>query len=328
MYGSIGAGKTNIINQVFFNINTPKKIRLHFYDFINLIHSNNNDYQKLFNYKKYHIIFLDEFHISDIASAMILSKILEYFFKQNISLIVSSNYAPDELYKNGFLQERFTPARNLLKKYLQIISLNSALDYRTLSNQNILKQPNNDNHTNLLLDYFNQDKLYTICNDIQIQRNKCIKIFAILKQYLIDTKQINSLNKTLSLTRTTDKIEKTQQIEINQRHIRYLDKFENIIIFEFNELCKKHLSYMDYLQLSKLYKYFIIYDLYVLSIDNKDIARRFTLLIDVLYDSNCKLIIYSNSHIENLYIVGDFANEFLRTKSRLLEMTTIQYFFK
>ena len=87
-------------------------------------------------------------------------------------------------------------------------------------------------------------------------------------------------------------------------------------------------SQLDYLELVQKFKWFIISDIPLLTIDKKNFARRFTWLIDILYDSNSKLALSTTVPLRDIYSQGDFANEFERTISRLEEMQTHEYLEK
>lgn len=117
IYGSFGGGKTMIMNQLYNSIATHKKLRLHFHKFMdniqkqltNLTKNNPSTIEYIAkNFaKNYKIIFLDEMHVNDITNAMILNNLLSNLLKKGIYLIISSNYLPDNLYKDGLMRERF-----------------------------------------------------------------------------------------------------------------------------------------------------------------------------------------------------------------------------
>ena len=80
--------------------------------------------------EQYRVICLDEFHVMDIADAVILHTLLRGLFEQGVTLITTSNRAPDDLYKNGSHRERFLPAIELLKQNTRVYHLDNDRDYR------------------------------------------------------------------------------------------------------------------------------------------------------------------------------------------------------
>jgi len=82
--------------------------------------------------RRYRLICFDEFHVSDIADAMILGRFVEQAMDRGVQFVMTSNYAPDDLYPNGLQRERFLPAIELLKKRLDVIPVDNGTDYRRL----------------------------------------------------------------------------------------------------------------------------------------------------------------------------------------------------
>ena len=295
IYGDVGRGKSMIMDALFYHINTPQKLRIHFHQFMQMIQTQMNELNSDTNRinticanlaKKYKIIFLDEMHVSDIANAMILRNLFDGLFNEKIHIITSSNYAPDSLYQGGLQRDRFLPAIALIKQRLNILSLNTNTDYRLVNAQ------------------INQ--LFFI-NDPQSE----IKLKQIFDKF--------STNKDTN---------KNKHIEINSRHIQYLLTSNKIIWFDFKTICGDRRSQIDYIELIKQFDWIILSGIDKLTTENQNIARRFTWLIDVIYDNNTKLAISSKCNLSEIYLEGDFINEFNRTLSRLSEMQTIEYLHK
>ena len=80
--------------------------------------------------KKYRLICFDEFHVSDIADAMILYNLLRALFENGVSFIMTSNYAPDTLYPDGLHRDRMLPSIALLKNKLDVLNVDAGTDYR------------------------------------------------------------------------------------------------------------------------------------------------------------------------------------------------------
>ena len=134
LHGSVGTGKTFILNLFIQNIKKAKKI--HFNHFMINLHAyinNNKNNSALENYikdyaKNYSIIFIDELHIFNIVDALLIKKIFIFFEKYKIFIIISSNFHPDELYKNGLQRNDFLPFIEFIKKDFAIIYLQNLIE--------------------------------------------------------------------------------------------------------------------------------------------------------------------------------------------------------
>ena len=72
----------------------------------------------------------DEFHVSDIADAMILYNLMQALFNRGVCFVITSNYPPDGLYPDGLHRDRMLPAIDLLKSKLDILNVDAGIDYR------------------------------------------------------------------------------------------------------------------------------------------------------------------------------------------------------
>ncbi len=121
--------------------------------------------------KDFDIIFFDEFQITNIADAMILGKLLEQFFSNNIFIITTSNAKPDDLYLGGLQRDQFLPyIENIKSNNVLVYSLNSGKDYREL--------------------YLNKQNRFFIVKDPQTKKNFNQVLFAVLSGKQFATKEI------------------------------------------------------------------------------------------------------------------------------------------
>ncbi len=293
IYGDVGRGKSMIMNSMVHATATSRKLRRHFHEFMRDIHNQlsnlsiNEPIKHVVKQLKqqYDIIYLDEMHVSDIATAMIMKNLLEEMFANNIYVVTSSNYHPDNLWPNGLMRERFLPAIETIKHWLNIACLNSNQDYRLL----------NESFNNLF-----------IVN--QIDSNK--RLEQIFQSIVLDNEVYSGC------------------IKICNRELPTVKYTTNCVWLDFSVICGNMRSQLDYIEICKNFTWIIISDIYQLSVEQKDVARRFTWLIDILYDENRKLALSSSISIDQIYLDGDFANEFTRTISRLEEMQTHEYLEK
>ena len=137
LYGNVGVGKTLILDHIFNELDVKKK-RSHFNEFMvefhNFRHKKKGSssiitFVKDFR-KKYKVLYLDEFQVTNIVDAMILGKLFEVIFKENIKVILSSNTKPNELYKDGLQRDQFVPFIELIEKNSIQKELKLYNDYR------------------------------------------------------------------------------------------------------------------------------------------------------------------------------------------------------
>ncbi len=144
LYGNVGVGKTMILN-FFFEIVNKKKLRKHFNEFMLNFHDfvhkrkekneNNVINQFVKDLKsKASLIYFDEFQVTNIVDAMILGKLFDQIFKQNIKIIVTSNTKISELYEDGLQREQFEPFIKIMQDESYEYELKIDDDYRKSNN--------------------------------------------------------------------------------------------------------------------------------------------------------------------------------------------------
>lgn len=291
-WGGTGRGKTWLMDSFYECVNFPEKNRLHFHRFMRDIHYQLNELPKTSDplkiiakqwADKYRLICLDEFHVSDIADAMILAGLLQALFKLGVTLVMTSNIPLDNLYKNGLQRERFLPAIELLKQYSTEISLGKGKDYRI----GLLKQ-----------------------HDVY---------------HVLGNEQGESLLRTQFEALANVAPKNHREIEINRREFHYQAWANELIWFDFDELCVKPRSANDYLDIAKSFHTVFISNIPCMGENKDDVAKRFVHLIDALYDKRVKLIATAEVQADQLYHGRLVTFEFKRTVSRLNEMTSQDY---
>ena len=139
IWGGVGRGKTFLMDGFYHCLPYRRKRRIHFHHFMVEVHQG---MQQLAHErdplialaerigKETRLLCLDEFHVDDIADAMILGRLLQALFARGVVLLTTSNQAPDDLYPHGLQRQNFLPAIALLKRELKVLHLDSDMDYR------------------------------------------------------------------------------------------------------------------------------------------------------------------------------------------------------
>jgi cell division protein ZapE len=139
MWGGVGRGKSFLMDSFYSVVPVVRKTRLHFHEFMRSVHRQLDELKGIANpldevarkiARKYRLICFDEFHVSDIADAMILYNLLNALFDNGVSFVMTSNYQPDDLYPDGLHRDRMLPTIALLKSKLDVINVDAGTDYR------------------------------------------------------------------------------------------------------------------------------------------------------------------------------------------------------
>ena len=141
-YGKVGVGKTMLLNFVFERLKI-RKHRQHFNEF--MINFHNFRHEKKDNNtitafvkelkKRYDLIYLDEFQVTNIVDAMILGKLFEVIFEEKIKIIITTNTQLHELYKDGLQRDQFSPFISVIENFSIQKELQIKDDYRTKNNE-------------------------------------------------------------------------------------------------------------------------------------------------------------------------------------------------
>jgi len=141
LWGPVGRGKSFLMDAFYLCVPLVRKRRVHFHHFMREIHRELDELKGTEDplgavaertAKRWRLVCFDEFHVSDIADAMILGRFLEQVMARGVEFVMTSNYHPDRLYENGLQRERFLPAIELLKEQLDVVEVDGGTDYRRL----------------------------------------------------------------------------------------------------------------------------------------------------------------------------------------------------
>ena len=139
MWGGVGRGKSFLMDSFYSVVPLVRKTRLHFHEFMRDVHRQLDGLKGIADpldevarriAKKYRLICFDEFHVSDIADAMILYNLLKALLDNGVSFVMTSNYQPDTLYPDGLHRDRMLPTIKLLNERLDVMNIDAGVDYR------------------------------------------------------------------------------------------------------------------------------------------------------------------------------------------------------
>jgi cell division protein ZapE len=139
VWGGVGRGKTWLMDLFFQSLPFRDNQRSHFHRFMQSVHDELKKHKEQADpldlvadriAQKARILCFDELFVTDIADAMLLGNLFRGLFKRGVTLVATSNVAPDDLYKEGLQRARFVPAIRLLKEHTQVVHMDGGADYR------------------------------------------------------------------------------------------------------------------------------------------------------------------------------------------------------
>jgi cell division protein ZapE len=138
-WGGVGRGKSFLMDCFFAAVPYDRKRRVHFHAFMREVHeslrAHRNESDPLAKVaariaRETRLMCFDEFHVSDIADAMMLGRLMQALFDAGVLFCITSNYPPQGLYPNGLQRELFLPTIDLLCRRLDVIEIDAGIDYR------------------------------------------------------------------------------------------------------------------------------------------------------------------------------------------------------
>jgi cell division protein ZapE len=291
LWGGVGTGKSFLMDLFFAVVPVKRKTRVHFHEFMRSVHRELDDLKGTENpldevaerlASHYRLICFDEFHVADIADAMILHRLLSRLFELNVGFVMTSNYPPDGLYPDGLHRDRLLAAIDLLKQQLDVLAVDGGIDYR---------------------------------------KRAMLRIDA----YLTPGGAASDAVLQAAFERIAETDDDDPVLEIEARRIRARRRAGGAVWFDFAVLCGGPRSQNDYLEIAAQFHTVLMSNIPRMSAGQASEARRFTWLIDVLYDHRVHLIASAEGPPEQLYVAGALKNEFARTVSRLHEMQSREY---
>jgi cell division protein ZapE len=292
LWGSVGRGKTYLMDLFYASLNFPEKEREHFYRFMQGVHAELRaaahrtdplEHVAAALAARSRVLCLDELLVDDIADAMILGGLLGALIRRGVTLVATSNRPPRDLYKDGLQRQRFLPAIRLLEEHLDTVELNGGTDYR--------------------LRHLQGARIYVDSADphgdaaLRAVFRACVP---------------GEASGPLTLS-------------VGGRPIAAIDSGGGVAWFEFSALCRAARAADDYLELAQRCHTLIVSGVPIFDSNDDDAARRFIMLVDTLYDRGTALVVSAAAEPPQLYQGERLRFDFERTASRLLEMRSTHY---
>jgi len=305
IWGSVGRGKTMLMDLFFDSLDVRAKRRAHFHAFMSDVH------ERIFAWRQASkrgevkgadpiqpvaqalaadatVLCFDELAVTDIADAMLLGRLFENLFASGVTILATSNREPHELYKDGLNRSLFLPFIKMLGERLEVVKLDARTDFR--------------------LEKLAGAAVYLTPADAAAEA-EIAAMFA-------------------RLTGHSDPHESV--LEVKGRRLELPETAQGVVRARFEDLCDRPLAAADYLAIAQNFHTVLLTGVPAMGQDQRNAAKRFITLIDVLYDNNVKLVMSAEVPAEALYrgTSGAEVFEFDRTVSRLIEMRSEEYLAK
>ncbi|MEO6081135.1 MAG: cell division protein ZapE [Steroidobacteraceae bacterium] len=293
VWGSVGRGKTWLMDLFHTKLPRHSARRMHFAHFMREIHTRRRtlsgqerplDRIAALLAKSARVYCLDEFMVQDIGDAMILHGVLEGLLRRGVVLVMTSNTPPERLYEGGLQRERFLPAIALLNRELDVLQIGAGADYRQRQLQST--------------------PTYLPADDPA------------------SAARMTALFQRLAGAAAVDR---TTTMTIEDRAVATVCHAGGMAWFSFDALCEGPRSADDYIAIARRLHTVFLSDVPVFDGGNDDPARRFIALIDELYDQHVRLVISAAAEPDQLYRGQRLSQAFERTSSRLIEMRSSEY---
>ncbi len=289
--GTVGRGKSMLMDLFFTCVPTKRKWRVHFHEFMSVVHKRRKTLANQSDplpriarsiAEEARVLCFDEFHVDDIADAMILARFFTALFKRGVIMVATSNHLPGELYADGLHRERFLPFIDLLTDQLTIVQIDGNRDYRRhlLKERDLYMTPPGENASNQIDTLFKK----------------------LTRQGPVEPSVLTIDGRTLPVTAA-----------------------HGVARFDFHSLCGQALGAADYQFLAQNFDVLIIENIPHMTPENSDATRRFMTLIDIVYDCRIRLICSAAAEPEQLFTGDHQGRDFSRIISRLEEMRSTDY---
>jgi cell division protein ZapE len=302
IWGSVGRGKTMLMDLFFEGLTVRRKRRVHFHDFMADVHERIHLWRQQLKQgtvrgddpirpvaaslaEEAWVLCFDEFAVTDIADAMILGRLFTALFEYGVVVIATSNVEPDRLYEGGLNRTLFEPFIKLLTERMQVVHLEARTDFR--------------------LEKLAGSPVFHVPADA-----------ASRKALDLAFRRLTGRERGHPVT-----------LRVKGHPVEIPEAAGGVARFDFTDLCSKPLGALDYIALAHDFHTMIVENIPALTFDRRNEAKRFITLIDTLYDHHVKLLASAEVDASDLYEAetGREVFEFGRTVSRLIEMRSEDY---
>ncbi len=299
LWGDVGRGKSMLMDLFFHHVAIERKRRVHFAEFMLEVHGRIAIERRKEQgdpippvaaalSEEARLLAFDEMMVTNSPDAMILSRLFTALIEAGVTVVTTSNRAPDDLYKNGLNREHFLPFIALVKERLDVLALNGPVDYRR--------------------DRLGQQDTWLVPNGPEATAELSAAFFRLTDYPPEDRAHVPS-----------------EELTVQGRTLHVPKALKGVAVFSFKRLCGEARGSADYLAIARRFHTVILVGIPILGPENRNEAARFVSLIDALYEHKVKLLAAADAQPDALYPRGDGAFEFQRTVSRLEEMRSDEY---
>jgi len=292
LWGSVGRGKTFLVDLLFEQTQGVPKRRWHFHRFMGEVHARLRALPDTADTlavvardlsADLRLLVLDEFFVGDIGDAMILGRLLDQLIARGVTLVTTSNIPPSALYRDGLQRASFLPCIALIEKNCQVHRLDSPQDYRLrqLTRAATYLTPLGTDSEQALAAHFERLAGHAV--------------------------------------------RETAPLQLFDREIAVKTQADGVAWFEFSEICEGPRAAADYIEIARDFHTVLISSVPRMDRGSEDAARRFVHLVDEFYDRHVNLLLSAAADPLSLYQGQRLEREFERTSSRLIEMQSAEY---
>lgn len=302
VHGSVGRGKTMLMEMFFAKAPTERKRRAHFHEFMADVHARIHAHRTRLRqgetrqadpvppvaaalFEEAELLCFDEFSVTDITDAMILARLFTELFALGCVLVATSNVEPGNLYKDGLNRGLFLPFIDLLRRHVDVVTLDSPTDYR-------------------------------------MQKLASLPVYISPLGPQADAAMEATWHQVTGGQRAAP-----AEVARKGRTIAVPAAAGRVARFSFADLCERPVSAADYLAIAQKYDSIFLERVPKLGPEKRNETKRLINLVDTLYDNAVRLYVSAAAAPQDLLTErkGTEGFEFDRTISRLFEMRSPDY---